>query len=74
MGGYFGGYETKNFTVYGDKVHLEIERTLEPDISNGTKDLDAKKFFNGLKNLNIGEWRKSYDTHRYGIAIMDGTH
>ena len=73
IGGFFGGYETKTFTVDGGKVHREIQHTLKPDISNNTEELDATAFFEELKDLHIGEWRKVYDTHRFGIAVMDGT-
>lgn len=73
IGGFFGGYETKTFTVDGDKVHVDIMHTLKPNVSNHTEELYANTFFEELKDLNIGEWRKVYDTHRFGIAVMDGT-
>lgn len=73
IGGFFGGYETKTFTVDGDKIRVDVEHTLKPDVSNDAQDLDANTFIEELKDLHIGEWRRVYDTHRFGIAIMDGT-
>ena len=73
IGGFFGGYETKTFTVEEDKVHVKTEHTLKPDVSNDTKDLDTNAFFEELKDLHIGEWRRVYDTYRFGVAVMDGT-
>lgn len=72
IGGFFGGYETKTFTVDGDKVHVKAEHTFKPEEVN-TEELDATAFFEEFKDLHIGEWRRVYDTHRFGIAVMDGT-
>ena len=72
IGGFFGGYETKTFTVDGDKVHVKAEHTFKPEVVND-EELDSNAFFEELKDLHIGEWRKVYDTHRFGIAVMDGT-
>ena len=73
IGGFFGGYETKTFTVDGDNVHVKTEHTFKPNVSNTTRELDPNAFFEELKDLQIGEWRRVYDTYRFGVAVMDGT-
>ena len=35
--------------------------------NNYTKD----SFLNALKKINIGEWRDSYDTERFGMKVLD---
>ena len=59
IGGYFGGFETKTYTVIGDKVVLKAEHTFKrlPVICYP---LTKEEFVSGLKEIHIGEWRKSY--------------
>lgn len=72
IGGFFNGFETKTFTIDGDRVKTHLEHTLHS--KNPADDgIDKETFLNQLKILNIGEWRRKYDTYRYNIAIMDGT-
>lgn len=72
VGGFFGGYEIKTFTVSGDKVSVTVEDTLNP-VAVDTEGINTAAFFEGLKDLHIGEWRRVYDTFRFGVAVMDGT-
>lgn len=72
IGGLIGDYETKTFTVEGDKVHIKSERTFEPNEVNNSE-RDTTTFFEELKDLYIGEWRRVYDTYRFGVAVLDGT-
>ena len=76
IGGFFGGYETKTYTIDGDKVRVSVSRTLDTDPSdeNGkNEEMDKDDFLDHLDSLNIGEWRRKYDTFRFGCAVMDGT-
>ena len=59
IGGYFSGFETKTYTVIGDKVVLKAEHTFKrlPVICYP---LTKEEFVSGLKEMHIGEWRKSY--------------
>ena len=34
--------------------------------------MDKEEFLDGINNLYIGEWQKSYSTSKYGIDVMDG--
>ncbi len=77
IGGFFGGYETKTYTIDTDKVRVDVEHSLIPKPSNigdaKTEEIDKQEFLESFKDLHIGEWRKKYDTYRFNIAVMDGT-
>lgn len=34
--------------------------------------MDKEDLFDILKRLHIGEWRRHYDTSRFGIHVLDG--
>ncbi len=77
IGGYFSGYEMKTYTFDGNEVHISMEHSLKFDPLNsddsGTEKPSKKEFLEQFKRLRIGEWRKNYNTRRFGIMIMDGT-
>lgn len=77
IGGYFGGYETRTYTIKDDKVHLYIEHSLFLTPSNladsEIEPRDKEAFLEQLKTLHIGEWRKNYNAKRFGRMILDGT-
>lgn len=77
IGGYFGGYETKTYTIEGDKVCTYVEHSLNLKPSNfddsEIDSMDKEEFFEQLENLHIGEWRKHYNTRRFGYYVCDGT-
>ena len=76
IGGFFDGFETRTYTVEGDIVKEDVEHTMmyppsymyDPD-----EEIDKDSFLEGLADLYIGEWRKSYDPSRFGYVVMDGT-
>lgn len=77
IGGYFNGYETRTYTVDGDKVNTDIEHSLTLEPSNigdfEIEEMDKEYLFEALKDLHIGEWRKNYNTRRFGYMVCDGT-
>ncbi len=77
IGGSLNGYETKIYTIDGDKVRMYVEHSListPTNIGDGeNKPWDKYEFLEQLSHLHIGEWRKRYDTNRFGIVILDGT-
>lgn len=77
IGGFFGGYETKTYTIDTDKVHVDVEHSLILKPSNigdaEIEKIDKQEFLKAFKDLRIGEWCKKYDTYRFNIAVMDGT-
>ena len=74
IGGYHRGYETKTYTINGDKVHIDFEHSviLKPSNIGEIEPWDKADFLEGLKYLHIGEWRNRYTLKRYRI-IADGT-
>lgn len=77
IGGYFGGYETRTYTIDGDKVHTNIEHSLNIKPSNigdyEIEEMDKAYLFKSLKRLHIGGWRRNYSTKRFGYLVCDGT-
>lgn len=35
--------------------------------------MEKDEFLEGLRGLHIGEWRRNYDTRRFGYEVLDGT-
>ena len=76
IGGYFGGFETKTFTIGESEVFVDVERFSykEPDpVESVEEPLDREDFLDSLRDIHIGEWRTNYDTDRFGILTLDGT-
>ena len=76
IGGYFGGFETKTFTIGESEVFVDVERFSykEPDpVESFEEPIDREEFLDSLRDIHIGEWRRSYDTERFGYLTLDGT-
>lgn len=71
IGGFFGGYETRTYTVSGDKVILDVEHslTLKPSNLPVFYPFTKEEFISGLREIHIGEWKRKYDDP----LVMDGT-
>lgn len=71
IGGYFQGYETRTFTVSGEKVALEVNHTLRTEMASPADyyPFTTEKFIAGLKGIHIDEWKKHY----YNKHVLDGT-
>ena len=77
IGGFFGGREERFYEVRENKIHAEYEHNLifktDDNIpADEIKDIDKGEFLEQLKNLHIGEWRRNYDTLRFGYEVCDG--
>ncbi len=74
FGGYLTGCETKGVIVTQNSLRLWTERfrtiLKTPEVEYSC---DVQSFVDNLRSLNLGEWRKWYDTERYGIMVLDGT-
>ena len=74
IGGYLTDCETKVVIVAGNSLYLRTEKFCAflnpPEVAYS---YDVQRFINDLRSLNLGEWRKQYDTERYGIMVLDGT-
>lgn len=77
IGGFFGGYETRTYTLDDEHLHLDIEHSfiLKPTNFYIESDYPCSKdeFLEGLRELHIGEWRSKYDLRRFGCMVLDGT-
>lgn len=75
IGGYCRGYETKTYTINGDKVYIDIEHSLilKPSNVGEIEPWDKAEFLESLEYLHIGEWRRHYNTSEYGYNVCDGT-
>lgn len=71
IGGYFGGYETRTYTVTDNNVLLNVDHTLEMKPSDLPLCCPFTKaeFITGLKKIHIGEWKRNY----IDPYILDGT-
>ena len=76
IGGFFGGYETRIYTLNDEHLHLDVKHSLvlkpinfyiEPDYPCSKDEL-----LKGLQELHIGEWRSKYDLQRFGCLMLDG--
>ena len=62
IGGYFGGYETRTYTVTDNNVLLNVDHTLEMKPSDLPLCCPFTKaeFITRLKKIHIGEWKRNY--------------
>jgi hypothetical protein len=75
IGGHFVGWEDRTYTVLDKSVRVGEKHLLlcDPIGEEKTYEIDKDEFFDELRRLRIGEWRKKYSPDRYGILVMDGT-
>ena len=75
IGGYFQGLNTYTAQVNGDVVEIYKEEMLNitPPSEDKEEPYSKNEFLELFADLHIGEWRKHYSTHRFGIEILDGT-
>ena len=75
IGGYHCGYTTKTITFAGSKIIMFLEHSLDNEPTNDFIELESierEEFLEQL-SLRIGEWRRSYNTRRFGYTVCDGT-
>lgn len=77
IGGYFGGYTTRVISFDSEELLVRLHHTLcvDPDIPQDEfiLPMDKDEFFDELRSLHIGEWRRSYRPERFGYSYCDGT-
>ena len=77
IGGFFGGYETRTFILDDEHLHMDIEHSLMLKPSNLEIEPDypceKEELLEAIKDLYIGEWRRSYRPERFGYSYCDGT-
>ena len=74
IGGFFGPNTDVSITV-DDKVHTYICEMSDPVsiMKEREYEFDKEDFFEYFPDLHMGEWRKHYDLHKYGLCVCDGT-
>ena len=77
IGGYFYGEDKYVVVISDDNVHYSFAHSDIPMSADDFKVMDLEmtkeEFLEELKELHIGEWRKNYDTRRFGYDVCDGT-
>lgn len=76
MGGFLCGGELVEVTFTDDTAELKYGRSYiptTPDDFDKTETIDKAEFLEEFKQLHIGEWRKNYNTKRFGYTVLDGT-
>lgn len=75
IGGFFDGYETRNYIFAGDEIHMDVEHSLilKPSNIGVPERMDKDDFMDELSRLHIGEWRRAYRPERFGYSYCDGT-
>ena len=77
IGGFFGGFETRTYTIYPDRICMDVEHSLILKPSNlgdtELEEIDREYFLECFRDLHIGEWRKNYTPRRFGFEVLDGT-
>ena len=71
IGGYFGGYEARTYTVEGDRLRMFFAFSRYEPYSDAEVHLQMQKdeFLARLADLHIGEWRRNY----VNPCVLDGT-
>ena len=68
IGGLFGGYETRTFTVSGNDVLLQIEHSFSGEPEPVFFPLTKDDLIDSLRELHIDEWKTEYSAF-----VLDGT-
>ena len=76
IGGFLCGEELVEVTITDDTAELKYGRSYiptTPDDFDKIETIDKATFLEEFKRLHIGEWRKNYNTQRFGYTVLDGT-
>ena len=77
IGGYFYGHDEYNVALMDNDAlysfsHSECGLTPEKETVMDI-DMTKEEFLEEFSRLHIGEWRKHYNTKRFGYTVCDGT-
>ena len=76
IGGFFGGW-CKYTVRLDEQLHFWVEDTMIPTPTNfdiaADEPMTKEEFLEQFAELHVGEWRRNYDTERFGISVLDGT-
>lgn len=73
IGGFFGAYETRTFTLDEEQLHFDVDHSIISKPSNLPIDqdypCDKEEFLDVIRDLHVGEWRTNY----MNPDVLDGT-
>ena len=75
IGGFCCGEELVEVTITDDTAELKYGHSYiptTPDDFDKIETIDKASFLEEFKRLHIGEWRKNYNTKRFGYTVLDG--
>ena len=75
ISGFLYGEELVEVTFTDDTAELKYGRSYiptKPDDFDKIETIDKATFLEEFKCLHIGEWRKNYNTKRFGYTVLDG--
>lgn len=72
IGGYFQGFTEYTIELADDSATMSSTNCLSPERNQTEKKIDKNELLYQLSELYIGEWRKDYNTERFGFAVLDG--
>lgn len=73
IGGYFGGYETREISLDCGDLQVNVQHSLPIEPEETAVPYGKDEFMDELSRLHIGEWRGSYNPERFGYVVLDGT-
>ena len=73
FGGYFQGFTEYTIEIADDSATMSSINRLSPERNEAKKKIDKNELLYQLSELYIGEWRKDYNSERFGFVILDGT-
>lgn len=73
IGGYFGGYETREISLDCGDLQVNVQHSLPIEPEETAVPYGKDEFMDELSRLHIGEWRGSYSPERFGYVVLDGT-
>ena len=73
IGGYFGGYETREISLDCGDLQVNVQHSLPIEPEETAVPYGKDEFMDELSRLHIGEWRGSYSPERCGYVVLDGT-
>ena len=75
IGGFCCGEELVEVDIDETTAKLKYAHShipVMPDDFDKTETIDKASFLEEFKQLHIGEWRKNYNTKRFGYTVLDG--
>ena len=77
IGGFLQGHVIYTLSVCEGNVVQSVEdyafSSFEETADGSNLEYTTEEFFEAVRDLHLGEWRKTFTTERFGIVVLDGT-